>query len=425
MLTVRLSSRILPQTILLLLILLTGFGRDGQLLAQTTLQPGDVGFLLLNMDGNNTDALGLVLLTDVIAGTSLVITDDEYTGSVLENNENEGRHRLTFSSPFPCGTQILIQDIDATTSVYTYQATVNGSTTGLSISQASTTAMQFSTSGDAIILFQDANANTTNPANFVAALSNSPDGFGTGGNSSQTALPPGLTVGTSAVDVRDLSGATPDEFDNVRFTCVSTNGTPSQLKGVLFDRNNWEGDNTNPYPVQNCAAGFSCAAACQDPVLTGITVNPSSGCPGVVRTITINGSLNGATEWVLRTGGCSGPQVATTTGNSFTVTPSTNTTYAVTALDCNSQTVCQTATASISAPAADAGADQFLSPGTSLTLAGNNPAPSTGQWSIISGDGNGSVANPTQFNSTFSGTAGQSYVLRWSISGGGCSVTTD
>jgi hypothetical protein len=51
---------------------------------------------------------------------------------------------------------------------------------------------------------------------------------------------------------------------------------------------------------------------------------------------------------------------------------------------------------------------------TSVTLAANTPAAGTGVWSIISGTG-GTVSDPNNPTSTFSGVAGNSYTLRWTI----------
>ncbi|MEL7119953.1 MAG: 5'-nucleotidase C-terminal domain-containing protein, partial [Bacteroidota bacterium] len=65
-----------------------------------------------------------------------------------------------------------------------------------------------------------------------------------------------------------------------------------------------------------------------------------------------------------------------------------------------------------------------------VMLDGNNPAPGTGEWSIVSGDGNAyfggvpgilTTLNPTDF---FSGTRGQAYVLQYKISANGCEKTT-
>src|SRR5690606_1240638 len=61
---------------------------------------------------------------------------------------------------------------------------------------------------------------------------------------------------------------------------------------------------------------------------------------------------------------------------------------------------------------------------TSTTLAANAPVVGTGAWTIISGAG-GNVETPTSPTSNFTGVAGETYVLRWTISNGTCPATTD
>jgi hypothetical protein len=74
---------------------------------------------------------------------------------------------------------------------------------------------------------------------------------------------------------------------------------------------------------------------------------------------------------------------------------------------------------------AAAGSDQSIC-GTSTTLAANAPASGTGQWSITTvADGLGVISNPNNPLSGFSGTAGQTYVLTWTISSPGCTSSTD
>ncbi|MDR7372886.1 gliding motility-associated C-terminal domain-containing protein [Flavobacterium aquidurense] len=76
---------------------------------------------------------------------------------------------------------------------------------------------------------------------------------------------------------------------------------------------------------------------------------------------------------------------------------------------------------------ANAGADQTGAATcglTTVTLAGNTPTVGTGKWTIISGVG-GSFASDTNRTTTFSGIAGMTYTLRWTISNGSCVVSDD
>jgi len=61
---------------------------------------------------------------------------------------------------------------------------------------------------------------------------------------------------------------------------------------------------------------------------------------------------------------------------------------------------------------------------THVTLAANTPGIGSGAWDIISGTG-GSVATPSSPTSIFTGTAGNAYTLRWTISNNPCISSTD
>ncbi len=70
-----------------------------------------------------------------------------------------------------------------------------------------------------------------------------------------------------------------------------------------------------------------------------------------------------------------------------------------------------------------AGADQSIC-ASSTSLAANSPTSGAGSWSIISGNG-GVLDDASSPTSTFSGVQGNSYILRWTISNGGCTSSTD
>ena len=79
----------------------------------------------------------------------------------------------------------------------------------------------------------------------------------------------------------------------------------------------------------------------------------------------------------------------------------------------------------LDAPAttADAGPDQVIC-ATNTTLAANTPAVGTGSWSIVSGTG-GVLTNANSPASGFSGTAGTTYTLRWTVTSGACAPSSD
>jgi hypothetical protein len=73
------------------------------------------------------------------------------------------------------------------------------------------------------------------------------------------------------------------------------------------------------------------------------------------------------------------------------------------------------------APVANAGSDQNVI-GTSTTLSANQPESGVGNWSIVSGEA-GEFRDPLNAVSTFTGTLGNTYVLKWTISG--CPISED
>ncbi|HRG88447.1 MAG TPA: hypothetical protein PLW44_05460, partial [Chitinophagales bacterium] len=122
---------------------------------------------------------------------------------------------------------------------------------------------------------------------------------------------------------------------------------------------------------------------------------------------------------------------ATTTPASVTFTPNSGTAGTVTLRlttndptgDCPSVFDDRVLTIVSQPTTANAGPDQTVC-GTSVTLAGNAPSSGTGSWSIISGSG-GSVTTPSSATSGFTGVAGNTYTLRWTISNSPCAASSD
>ncbi|MEZ5082325.1 MAG: T9SS type A sorting domain-containing protein [Bacteroidales bacterium] len=73
---------------------------------------------------------------------------------------------------------------------------------------------------------------------------------------------------------------------------------------------------------------------------------------------------------------------------------------------------------------ADAGEDQSLCGVSGTVLAGNNPAPYTGLWTIIEGAG-GILVNSSLNSTVFTGALGETYTLRWTISNYSCTSSDD
>jgi hypothetical protein len=75
-------------------------------------------------------------------------------------------------------------------------------------------------------------------------------------------------------------------------------------------------------------------------------------------------------------------------------------------------------------PVSNAGLDQSLCGVSGTVLAGNNPAPYSGLWTIVSGAG-GTFINSTLNTTVFTGVLGQTYTLRWTISNVTCTSSDE
>jgi len=83
-----------------------------------------------------------------------------------------------------------------------------------------------------------------------------------------------------------------------------------------------------------------------------------------------------------------------------------------------------TITVSPGPSAANAGPDQALCNVSSVTLAGNNPAVGTGQWTQVSGPA-ATITNNQLYNTSVTGLTAGVYVFRWTISNSVCPSTVD
>ncbi len=75
-------------------------------------------------------------------------------------------------------------------------------------------------------------------------------------------------------------------------------------------------------------------------------------------------------------------------------------------------------------PVSDAGPDQSLCGVSGTVLAGSNPAPYSGLWTIVSGAG-GTLINRDLNTTVFTGVLGGTYILRWTISNFTCTSSDE
>ena len=192
----------------------------------TTLSAGDLAVIGINAD--NPDAFSFVLLVDIEAGTEIFFTDN----GVFNDGSfrtNEGIVKYTAATAVSAGTVIEFTGIggDFTTE---------------------DAGFDLSASGDQVIAYQ---GTVDNPIFIYAAQTNSTE-FQVGSNDAQQSdLPPGLTVGTTAVAVGVGAGAE-SEVDNSTYNESLTSGTQAELLAAISNAANWNGDNNR---IGNLADG--------------------------------------------------------------------------------------------------------------------------------------------------------------------------
>ncbi|HEY9005056.1 MAG TPA: hypothetical protein VIM75_02930 [Ohtaekwangia sp.] len=106
-------------------------------------------------------------------------------------------------------------------------------------------------------------------------------------------------------------------------------------------------------------------------------------------------------------------------------------TYQLTGFTYNNSTVAgvvddSSVTTDASPTTANAGSNQSICNATSLNLSGNSPAVGTGLWTIVSGTGGWfNTPNATNYNALFGGPPGHTYTLKWTITNGSCTSSSN
>jgi hypothetical protein len=202
----------------------------------TTLSAGDVAFT--GIDPAAGDKLSFVLLKDVVAGTTMVLTDNTWTGSALSSNE--GTSTITFTQAFTAGT---LFDYDgARTAGQKWQAggnTVSPSTAGLT--DVTTGNFGINASGDNVFAYQGTAPTGGSDSNWMAAVATLP--FLTTGTTTTTTtyLPPALTEGSTAFSL-NYAPADPQvgQLSNLGTLTDSAAG----LRTTIYTATNWSTDVT-------------------------------------------------------------------------------------------------------------------------------------------------------------------------------------
>lgn len=294
--------------------------------SQTSLSVGDIAIIGVNSDAD--DEFTLLLLKDISAGTSFYITDKGWNdGTGFQTIAGDGIWLWTSASAMSAGATIHIK----TTNNGVIEAGSLAATPG-TVSWVENNGTVISYTGDQVFIYQGTAASPT----FITGCTWNVEAASTAGNwdgvatsATTSALPDQLTTGVNAIW---LYGPGPTEYDNFRYKCsVLTSGTPTTLRAAICNISNWDIDLTNAtaYTINPFPCSFTVSNPCVNPTVPTVTASPAAICPSSLSTFTITGTLNDATAWIIYTGSCGGTLLGTTASTSFSVSPSTTTTYYV------------------------------------------------------------------------------------------------
>ncbi|MDD3878090.1 MAG: gliding motility-associated C-terminal domain-containing protein, partial [Bacteroidales bacterium] len=160
---------------------------------------------------------------------------------------------------------------------------------------------------------------------------------------------------------------------------------------------------------------------------TSLTATPSSICSGS-STITVNGgSLGTGAVWQLYTGSCGGTLVGSNSTGSFSVSPTSTTTYYIRASGTCNTTSCQSVTVTVNtasvAPTSLTANPTTICPGNNATISVNGGSLGSGAvWQMYSGSCGGTLISSNSTGSfSVSPTSATTYYIRAS---GDCNTTS-
>ena len=302
----------------LLLIFLTGWSGVN---AQTDFAPGQIMFTSYHSD--DPDGFAFVILTDVVDGTVIYITDWGWsnTSGYRVDNGGEGLISFEFTADYPCGSVFILERIGASPNFW--QATDgSGVSTGIVTIQSGgdiNGILLSATNGDQLTIYQLPQPTAADQSSFVCMIqmnNNNPPPIN---NDEESEIPTGLSANTV---VRFNN-----ELDNAKYDCDPNTGDAATLRAAIDNDNGSGGviaDNSNNW--QETDNPISVLPICQFCCSTSVPPTPSITAPNQVAinqvfTINISGSLAPGAVWELYTAGCgNGTPLQTTTSNSFTVT---------------------------------------------------------------------------------------------------------
>jgi hypothetical protein len=217
---------------------------------------------------------------------------------------------------------------------------------------------------------------------------------------------------------------TSDLFTDLGATIAYSGGAA----GTVYAKPSTTTTYTATASVGSCIRTAESTVSVNPSSVAGTITGAGSVCTGTnSTTLTLSGNT-GTIQWQSSSDNIAFNNIVDQTATTYIATNLTATTYyraVVTSGVCSSATTAsEVITVNPTPSVANAGLDQQVCSANTVILAANTATFGSGAWSIVSGSG-GTVTTPSSPTSTFTGTPGTTYTLRWTISSGVCNTSTD
>ncbi|MEB3150831.1 MAG: T9SS type A sorting domain-containing protein [Sphaerospermopsis sp.] len=247
---------------------LTASGNSNTFDINGLLNAGDIA--IIGYGSSGTDKFAFLLLADVPASTVLNFTDNAWTGSALNSNENT----LVWTSPGSTLSAGTVVTITSTATVSSGHGSATGTISGLA------------SGGDQLLCYRGTSGSPT----FICAFSSSA-WLTTGTVSNNTSyLPTGLTAGVTASN-------TSSSFDNGYYDRIAA-GPAAILRSLVNNISNWTtsaSSQTLPAAFGNSYATFqNTTTLAANTSISNISLESGQIFNIGAFTLTVNGTFSGA-----------------------------------------------------------------------------------------------------------------------------------
>ncbi len=190
------------------------------------------------------------------------------------------------------------------------------------------------------------------------------------------------------------------------------------------------------YTYQWTITNAPCAAS-NDQMIITVSAAPTTANAGIDQTICTSSTLtfagntaaSGTGLWTQTAGPITAtittPTSPTSTATGLTTAGTYTFQWTISNAPCTASSDIMVVTVNPGPTTSNAGPDQTICVGSTVTMAGNTPIVGTGTWSKVSGPAGGTITTPSSPTTTITALGVGTYTYQWTIVSGGCPNSTD